>query len=127
MIITIISILKDLNYSVVWKVLNAKDYGIPQNRNRWYCVGIDKKIYGEINEEIIFPEKVELINNKKSPIQDEYIEKYLNKYQGIHEFMNNIVKEATENGYVSTSFNIVGLNDDLPNIAVKLPALAVEI
>ena len=25
----------------------------------------------------IVPEKVELINNKKSPIQDEYIEKYL--------------------------------------------------
>lgn len=25
----------------------------------------------------IIPEKVELINNKKSPIQDEYIEKYL--------------------------------------------------
>ena len=35
----------------------------------------------------------------------EYIEKYLNKYPGIHEFMNNIVKEATENGYVSTLFN----------------------
>ena len=25
----------------------------------------------------IVPEKVELINNKKSPIQDDYIEKYL--------------------------------------------------
>ena len=25
----------------------------------------------------IVPEKVELINNRKSPIQDEYIEKYL--------------------------------------------------
>ena len=25
----------------------------------------------------IIPEKVELINNRKSPIQDEYIEKYL--------------------------------------------------
>ena len=25
----------------------------------------------------IIPEKVQLINNKKSPIQDEYIEKYL--------------------------------------------------
>ena len=27
----------------------------------------------------IIPEKMELINNKKSPIQDEYIEKYLAK------------------------------------------------
>ena len=27
----------------------------------------------------VVPEKVELINNKKSPIQDEYIEKYLSE------------------------------------------------
>ena len=27
----------------------------------------------------IVPEKVELINNKKSPIQDDYIEKYLSE------------------------------------------------
>ena len=27
----------------------------------------------------IVPEKVELINNRKSPIQDEYIEKYLSE------------------------------------------------
>lgn len=34
----------------------------------------------------------------------EYIEKYLDKYKGIHEFMNKIVEEAKENGYVSTLF-----------------------
>ncbi len=28
----------------------------------------------------IIPEKVEMINNKKSPIVDDYIEKYLKKY-----------------------------------------------
>lgn len=33
-----------------------------------------KKSYPDDN---IIPEKVELINNRKSPIQDEYIEKYL--------------------------------------------------
>ena len=27
----------------------------------------------------IVPEKIDLINNKKSPIQDEYIEKYLSE------------------------------------------------
>ncbi|MBQ5347261.1 MAG: UDP-glucose 6-dehydrogenase, partial [Ruminococcus sp.] len=30
-----------------------------------------------VNAVDIIPEKVELINNKKSPIQDDYIEKYL--------------------------------------------------
>ena len=31
----------------------------------------------EVTAVDIVPEKVELINNRKSPIQDEYIEKYL--------------------------------------------------
>lgn len=34
----------------------------------------------------------------------EYINKYLEKYNGIHEFMNNIVKKAQEDGYVTTLF-----------------------
>lgn len=35
----------------------------------------------------------------------EYIEKYLDKYNKIHEFMNNIVDEAKKDGYVKTLFN----------------------
>lgn len=35
--------------------------------------------YHEVTAVDIIPEKVELINNRKSPIQDEYIEKYLAK------------------------------------------------
>lgn len=34
----------------------------------------------------------------------EYINKYLEKYNGIHEFMDNIVKKAEEAGYVTTLF-----------------------
>lgn len=34
-----------------------------------------------------------------------YIEDYLNQYEGIKHFMNNIKEEAKENGYVSTLFN----------------------
>lgn len=34
----------------------------------------------------------------------EYIDTYLEKYHGIREFMSNIVKEAKENGYVTTLF-----------------------
>ena len=35
----------------------------------------------------------------------EYINTYFEKYKGIHEFMQNIVKEAKEKGYVTTLFN----------------------
>ncbi len=42
---TIINILeKELGYTVYWKVLNSHDFGVPQARQRWYCVGFDKKI-----------------------------------------------------------------------------------
>lgn len=36
--------LKGLGYDVHWKVLSSLDYGLPQKRERWYCVGFDKKI-----------------------------------------------------------------------------------
>ena len=35
----------------------------------------------------------------------EYIEQYLDKYNGIKEFMTNIVEEAKEKGYVETLYN----------------------
>lgn len=56
---TILRILNDLDYTVTWKLMNAKDYGIPQNRNRWYCVGIDNRI-SNLGLENIFPKKEKL-------------------------------------------------------------------
>ncbi len=44
--------LEDLGYSNYWQDLNAKDYGIPQNRNRTFMVSI----LGEYNYE--FPKKI---------------------------------------------------------------------
>ncbi len=49
-----------------------------------------------------------------------YIDNYLNKYHGIKEFMENIVKEASIKGYVSTMFSrrryIPELNNKSKNI-----------
>jgi len=36
--------LEDYGYNVYWQVLNAKNYGIPQNRERVYCVIIRKDL-----------------------------------------------------------------------------------
>jgi DNA (cytosine-5)-methyltransferase 1 len=41
---TIIQSLEDLGYSVHWTILNSYHFGIPQYRERWYCVGFDKDI-----------------------------------------------------------------------------------
>lgn len=36
---TIIGVLTDLGYLIEWQVLNAKDFGVPQNRERVFIVG----------------------------------------------------------------------------------------
>lgn len=36
---TIIGVLTDLGYTVEWQVLNSKDFGVPQNRERVFIVG----------------------------------------------------------------------------------------
>ena len=46
--------LEDYGYNVYWQVLNAKHYGIPQNRNRCFMVSI----LGDYDYE--FPKPVEL-------------------------------------------------------------------
>lgn len=40
---TILKTLDELNYKVSWKVLNAKDFGVPQDRKRIYIVGTKKE------------------------------------------------------------------------------------
>ena len=36
--------LEDLGYTMYSKVLNTYDFGVPQYRERWYCVGFNKSI-----------------------------------------------------------------------------------
>lgn len=47
--------LEELNYSVFWSVLRARDFGVPQNRERIYIVGFDKMQYKN-NIIFTFPE-----------------------------------------------------------------------
>ncbi len=42
---TILAHLDDLNYYVKYEVLRAGDFGVPQNRERIYIVGLDKDYY----------------------------------------------------------------------------------
>ena len=44
----------------------------------------------------IVPEKVEMINNKKSPIRDEYIEKYASDMATIKFYLNLLNLDSTQ-------------------------------
>ena len=63
--------LEDLGYTNYWKVLNAKDYGVPQNRERVFVVSI----LGE-HEPYSFPSPVKLDKSIKDILEDEVEEKY---------------------------------------------------
>ena len=49
--------LEEYGYNVYWKVLNAKDYGVPQNRERVYLLFIKKELD---NGRFQFPDKIPL-------------------------------------------------------------------
>jgi DNA (cytosine-5)-methyltransferase 1 len=57
----ILATLKEIGYSYKYEILNAKDYNVPQNRERWYCVGVRNDLGLNI-EQFTFPEKKELTN-----------------------------------------------------------------
>ena len=62
-----------LGYNSYYQVLNAKDYGIPQNRERVFTISIRKDIdKGSFK----FPEKEELKLRLKDMLEDEVDEKY---------------------------------------------------
>lgn len=44
---TIQNVLDELGYNVATKVLNAKDFGVPQNRERIYIIGLRREIFGD--------------------------------------------------------------------------------
>lgn len=35
----ILDTISELNYKCKWKVINSYDFGLPQKRERWYCIG----------------------------------------------------------------------------------------
>lgn len=79
--------LSELGYTNYWKVLNAKDYGIPQNRERVFCVSI----LGS-NKPFVFPEKQELKLRLRDMIDRVVDEKYY-------------LKESTIRSILASKFN----------------------
>lgn len=67
-----LEIMKELGYKNYYQVLNSKDYGIPQNRERVFTISIRN----DIEKNFIFPEKQELKLKLKDILEDNVDEKY---------------------------------------------------
>ena len=88
-----LQLLETLGYTNYWQVLNAKDYGIPQNRERVFCVSI----LGT-HEPYVFPKKQELILRLKDVLEDEVDERfYINNERADKLIKQLIDKRQLEN------------------------------
>ena len=67
--------LEQMNYAVFYKVFAAKDFGVPQNRERIYIVGFDKNTVPNF-EEFHFPEPPMLPTSVGNILEKKVDEKY---------------------------------------------------
>jgi DNA (cytosine-5)-methyltransferase 1 len=92
---------KSWGYNVQWKVLNTRDYGIPQNRERVFIVGCLRSQHKPSKQEFIWPEKTIMDN------VNDYVDNEDNTYRELPPFMikskilENIPKDAV---FIDTGF-----------------------
>ena len=84
--------LEEAGYSNYWKVLNAKDYGIPQNRERVFIISIRK----DIDKGFEFPEPFPLKLRLKDMLDDEVDEKFYLSNKGVNGLLNAFTAVARE-------------------------------
>lgn len=90
--------LESAGYNNYWKVLNAKDYGIPQNRERVFIVSIRKDID---NGSFQFPEGFPLEKRLKDVLEDEVDEKYYLSEKMLNGFIKHNEKhKAKGTGFI---------------------------
>jgi len=90
----------ELNYNIQYSILNGKDYGIPQSRNRLFMVGINKNSNIKLN--IFPPPKIELLIKMKDLLEDN-VE---NKYYLSEKVKNYVLSGGTKNFKTSTETDL---------------------
>lgn len=77
--------LDQLGYDTYWQVLNAKHYGIPQNRERVFAISIRK----DLNKTFEFPKPEELKIRLKDILEDEVDEKFYISQDKVQKFVKS--------------------------------------
>lgn len=93
---TITQIFTDLNYTWDYKILNARDYGIPQNRERVFVVGFRNDL--KLAKKFEFPEPQELKTTMKDFLLDNVSGKYYLPTKGVNFVTSdkNLTKRYTQ-------------------------------
>lgn len=89
----VLASLEATGYNNYWQVLNAKDYGVPQNRERVFIISIRKDIDHGLFQ---FPEPFPLEKRLKDVLEDEVDEKYYLKQLDVDKFKPLVTETETE-------------------------------
>lgn len=84
-----IDFLESKGYSNYWQDLNAKDYGVAQNRNRCFMVSL----FGEWNYK--FPQPIPLERKLKDYLEDEVDEKYYINSEKSQKLIQTLIENGT--------------------------------
>mgnify|MGYP000679886278 CR=1 FL=1 len=90
----VLSDLDNAGYNSYWKVLNAKNYGIPQNRERVFIVSIRKDLD---NGKFKFPEPFDNGLRLKDLLEDEVDERFYISDEKTKKFIKNLNTNDSEN------------------------------
>ena len=98
---SILNDLSELGYTNYWKVLNAKNFGIPQNRERVLIVSVRNDI---AQNNFCFPHEIPLLRKLKDLLEDNVDEKYYLSENAIGRLIkkNNRLIRNLENPDVSS-------------------------
>lgn len=85
-----------LMYNLHWQVLNTKDYGLPQNRERVFLVGIRN----DLPNDFVFPKGVPLTKRLKDVLETNVDEKYYLSDKMVQGFINHAERHSEKgNGF----------------------------
>lgn len=90
----LLQVLDSLGYNNYWQVLNAKDYGIPQNRERVFVVSIRKDID---KRSYTFPEKMPLKKRLRDILEYEVDEKYYISQDKVQSLIKTLENKEVSN------------------------------
>lgn len=91
-------ILSDFGYKSFYKVLNAKDYGVPQNRERVFLISIREDVF---TKPYVFPKPFPLERKLKDVLEENVDDKYYLSEKSISGFLaHNENHEEKGTGFV---------------------------
>lgn len=87
---------EELGYASFWEKLNAKNYGVPQNRDRIFMLSIHKEKNGGGDINFTFPTPVELKTTLRELLEDNVDTKYYLNPEKVQDFVKNNLEKIKE-------------------------------